>query len=59
MPRPRLLYPRESCERTWRQGEAAEEVLPGVFRRLFAATDEPFVQAIYDLSVPRMAFGRA
>lgn len=42
-----------------RQGEVAEEVLPDVFRRLFAATDVPFVQAIYDLSVPRMASGRA
>ncbi len=42
-----------------RQGEVAEEVLPDVFRWLFAATDEPFVQAIYDLSVPRMALGRA
>jgi 2-polyprenyl-6-methoxyphenol hydroxylase-like FAD-dependent oxidoreductase len=42
-----------------RQGGIAEEVLPDVFSRLFAATEEPFVQAIYDLSVPRMAFGRA
>lgn len=42
-----------------RQGEVAEEVLPDVFRRLFVATDEPFIQAIYDLSVSRMAFGRA
>ena len=41
-----------------RQGAIAEKVLPEVFRRLFAQTEEPFVQAIYDLSVPRMAFGR-
>lgn len=33
-------------------------MLPPVFSRLFAATRQPFVQAIYDLSVPRMAFGR-
>ncbi len=36
----------------------AEEVLPDVFRRLFAATDRPFLQAIYDLVVPRMSFGQ-
>jgi 2-polyprenyl-6-methoxyphenol hydroxylase-like FAD-dependent oxidoreductase len=42
-----------------RQGEVAEEGLPGPFRELFAATEEPFVQAIYDLSVSHMAFGRA
>lgn len=42
-----------------RQEEIAEEVLPPVFSRLVAATQAPFVQAIYDLSVPRMAFGRA
>ena len=37
----------------------AEEVLPEVFARLVAKTDEPFVQVVHDLSVPRMAFGRA
>lgn len=36
---------------------AAEE-LPATFADLVAATDEPFVQAIYDLSVPEMVFGR-
>lgn len=41
-----------------RQERIADEVLPPVFSRLFAATREPFVQAIYDLSVPRMAFGK-
>ncbi len=40
------------------QGEVAEEVLPDVFRRLFAATNRPFLQAIYDLAVPRMRFGQ-
>jgi 2-polyprenyl-6-methoxyphenol hydroxylase-like FAD-dependent oxidoreductase len=32
--------------------------LPGPFADLVAATKEPFVQAIEDLAVPRMAFGR-
>ncbi len=41
-----------------RQGEMAARVLPEVFQYLFAATREPFIQPIYDLSVPRMAFGR-
>ena len=41
------------------QKAIAEEVLPGVFGRLVAQTDEPFVQVIHDLSVPRMAFDRA
>ncbi len=31
----------------------------GSLAGLFAATEEPFMQAVYDLSVPRMAFGRA
>jgi 2-polyprenyl-6-methoxyphenol hydroxylase-like FAD-dependent oxidoreductase len=32
--------------------------LPEVFQHLFAVTADPFIQPIYDLSVPRMAFGR-
>lgn len=32
--------------------------LPDVFRELVEATEEPFIQTIYDLSVPQMAFGR-
>lgn len=40
------------------QRQVAEEVLPESFARLFGLTDGPFVQAIQDLSVPRMAFGR-
>jgi len=40
------------------QGDIAEKTLPEVFRRPFVQTEEPFIQAIYDLSVPRMAFGR-
>ena len=42
-----------------RQKAIAWEALPEVFGRLVAETDEPFVQVIHDLSVPRMAFGRA
>jgi 2-polyprenyl-6-methoxyphenol hydroxylase-like FAD-dependent oxidoreductase len=36
----------------------ATRELPAVFARLVAATPEPFIQAIEDLAVPRMAFGR-
>ena len=36
----------------------AAQILPEVFQHLFAATKEPFIQPIYDLSVPRMVFGR-
>ncbi|GAB1538297.1 FAD binding domain-containing protein [Scytonema sp. NUACC21] len=50
-------------------GEAREEViqqrsieakkfLPPVFQYLFELTEQPFIQPIYDLSVPRMAFER-
>ena len=42
-----------------RQKAIAGEVLPEAFGRLVARTDEPFVQVIHDLSVPRTAFGRA
>ena len=41
----------------WLHGQA-RHVLPPVFVRLVEATDEPFVQTIHDLAVPRMAFGR-
>jgi 2-polyprenyl-6-methoxyphenol hydroxylase-like FAD-dependent oxidoreductase len=37
---------------------AADRFLPHPFKQLVAATKKPFVQAIIDLSVPRMAFGR-
>ncbi|MFC6838069.1 FAD binding domain-containing protein [Halomarina ordinaria] len=35
-----------------------DERLPAVFADLVAGTDRPFVQTIYDLTVPEMAFGR-
>jgi 2,6-dihydroxypyridine 3-monooxygenase len=41
----------------WLHGQA-RHALPPVFVRLVEATDEPFVQTIHDLAVPRMAFGR-
>ncbi|WP_336342681.1 FAD binding domain-containing protein [Halalkalicoccus ordinarius] len=37
---------------------AADERLPELFSESVRATDDPFVQTIYDLSVPRMAFDR-
>ena len=36
----------------------AEAMLPPPFQKLVAATREPFVQAILDLAVPQMMFGR-
>ena len=40
------------------QKSIAERILPEVFGQLVIQTNEPFIQTIYDLSVPRMAFGR-
>lgn len=37
---------------------AAANRLPDVFTDLVTATDDPFVQTIYDLTVPEMVFGR-
>lgn len=42
-----------------RRDIVARDGLPDTFSRLVEATDEPFVQTIYDLSVPEMGFGRA
>ena len=53
---PRGLVLKDLVER---QKALAGEVLPEAFGRLVAQTDEPFVQVIHDLAVPRMAFGRA
>jgi 2,6-dihydroxypyridine 3-monooxygenase len=36
----------------------AEALLPPQFAELARATAEPFIQAIFDIEVPRMAFGR-
>lgn len=36
----------------------AQDFLPEAFQHLFECTKEPFIQPIYDLSVPQMAFGR-
>lgn len=41
-----------------RQRAIAEDVLPTAFQQLVEATADPFIQPIYDLSVPQMAFGR-
>ena len=40
------------------QKSIAERILPTVFGQLVVQTNEPFIQSIYDLSVPRMAFRR-
>lgn len=47
---------RDEVERGLRT--AADERLPELFSESVRATDDPFVQTIYDLSVPRMAFDR-
>jgi 2-polyprenyl-6-methoxyphenol hydroxylase-like FAD-dependent oxidoreductase len=36
----------------------ARSILPPIFRQLVEATQEPFVQTIHDLAVPKMVFGR-
>jgi len=51
---PGQLHPRALRELS----AAAEEHLPPAYRALVAATPEPFVQAIFDLTVPTMALGR-
>jgi 2-polyprenyl-6-methoxyphenol hydroxylase-like FAD-dependent oxidoreductase len=38
--------------------QSAQDLLAPAFQELVAATEEPFVQAILDLQVQRMAFGR-
>ncbi|CEG58523.1 FAD binding domain-containing protein [Legionella fallonii] len=38
--------------------ERAKEMLPTVFREEVLATKEPFIQPIFDVSVPQMVFGR-
>ncbi|HTY54496.1 MAG TPA: FAD-dependent monooxygenase [Candidatus Binataceae bacterium] len=41
-----------------RQREVAARVLPEILQHLFDATPDPFIQPIYDLSVPKMVFDR-
>jgi 2-polyprenyl-6-methoxyphenol hydroxylase-like FAD-dependent oxidoreductase len=38
--------------------QASSDLLAPTFQQLVAATEEPFVQAILDLQVPQMVFGR-
>ena len=38
--------------------EAAEEELPSTMAHAVGRSSEPFVQAVFDVDVPRMAFGR-
>lgn len=52
---PQGTVPAELIER---QGAIANDFLPEAFQHLFDCTKEPFIQPIYDLSVPQMAFGR-
>lgn len=57
--RPTSVPPGELGPATERElREAAARILPPPYRALVAATEEPFVQGIFDLVVPRMAFGR-
>jgi 2,6-dihydroxypyridine 3-monooxygenase len=52
---PQGTVPQELIEK---QGVIAKDFLPESFQHLFECTKEPFIQPIYDLSVPQMAFGR-
>lgn len=52
---PQGTVPKELIEK---QRIAAKDFLPEAFQELFDCTKEPFIQPIYDLSVPQMAFGR-
>lgn len=36
----------------------SRERMPDVFQELLESTEQPFIQTIYDLSTPRMVFGR-
>jgi 2,6-dihydroxypyridine 3-monooxygenase len=47
-----------SEERVRRLREDAASALPPQIAELVAATDRPFIQAVFDADVPRMAFGR-
>ena len=38
--------------------EAAERVLAPQFRECWRVAEQPFLQAIYDVQSPRLAFGR-
>jgi 2-polyprenyl-6-methoxyphenol hydroxylase-like FAD-dependent oxidoreductase len=40
------------------QKTAAEDILPDSFQQIIFATKEPFIQAIHDLSVSKMAFDK-
>jgi 2,6-dihydroxypyridine 3-monooxygenase len=66
-----LLYDREGNQRSHslppgnmrekirqKQVHLAEEQLPDFFSWLVAATEQPFIQNIYDLTVPQMVFNR-
>ncbi len=52
---PQGTVPAELIEK---QRTVAKDFLPEAFQHLFNSTKEPFIQPIYDLSVPQMAFGR-
>lgn len=40
------------------QKDVAQTSLPSIFKDLVISTNDPFIQTIFDLSVPKMAFGR-
>jgi 2,6-dihydroxypyridine 3-monooxygenase len=58
--RPVSLAPGAVAERNIDELRAASAArLPPPLRELVAATPEPFLQVVFDIEVPRMAFGRA
>jgi len=59
------IYSRQSDERAlsykrveWQQQTRPNAVLAPSLQKLVAATQEAFVQAVLDLRVPKIAFGR-
>jgi len=50
--------PQGAVKNVQQQKDLAQSSLPSVFSDLIVSTNDPFVRTIFDLSVPRMTFGR-
>ena len=56
--RARSVPPGEVCQDVLEELRAVALELPPVLRELVLESDEPFIQPVMDVEVPRMAFGR-
>lgn len=56
--RARSVPPGEVCQDVLEELRAAALELPPVLREVVLGSDEPFIQPVMDVEVPRMAFGR-